>query len=263
MNNLSKQAKIIIGLLLTITILLVIIAIVQFFSFRIVKSTPDTNNYPSSMGVLVLEFNKELDSKFIYDSYNKEATNVIQFSFDSPAYIEVSGKTLKITIQQTAKPGNYSLQLKNIRSQSGSILQAKIPFVVKNIPYGQLDEATKLLFDEYATEGETPPQDPIINVLPYQTDKYKISYTFPAEDVELPATITITMKFFAPGDAALPATPTEYQAYLNDIRTYRTAALDYLKSKNIDINKYIIKYTETDLQNEFPAGYITQPEIGQ
>jgi hypothetical protein len=106
----------------------------------------------------------------------------------------------------------------------------------------------------------TPQQDPIVKLLPHQTNYYKMSYIFSAEDAETPAAITITMKFFAPGDAAMPATPEEQQAYLNDVRKYRTEALNYLKQNGIDINRYIIHYTEPDLRNEFPSGYVAQPQ---
>ena len=63
------------------------------------------------------------------------------------------------------------------------------------------------------------------------------------------------MKFFEPGDIALPATPQERQKYLNDQRTYTNQALDYLRSKDINLNNYILDYTDIDLRGEFPAGY--------
>jgi hypothetical protein len=92
---------------------------IQALQFRIIKSTPDTNNYPSSMGVLVLEFNEKLDAESIRAAYNKDATSVVKFSFNSLAYIEVYDKTLRITIQETPKSGSYKLNLNNIRSVDG------------------------------------------------------------------------------------------------------------------------------------------------
>lgn len=260
MQNLSKQVKIIIGLLIVLAISGIALLAIQTLQFRIVKSTPDTNNYPSSMGVLVLEFNEKLDAESIRAAYNKDAASVVKFSFNSLAYIEVYDKTLRITIQETPKSGSYKLNLNNIRSVDGSILSKEIPFIVKKIEYDQLSPEAQKLFDEYASEGETPQQDPIVKLLPHQTNYYKMSYIFSAEDAETPAAITITMKFFAPGDAAMPATPEEQQAYLNDVRKYRTEALDYLKQNGIDINRYIIHYTEPDLRNEFPSGYEAQPQ---
>lgn len=260
MQSLSKQVKIIIGLLIVLAVSGIALFIIQALQFRIVKSTPDTNNYPSSMGVLVLEFNEKLDAESIRAAYNKDAASVVKLSFNSLAYIEVYDKTLKITIQETAQPGNYTLNLNNIRSTDGNTFSKKIPFIVKSIKYDQLNTETKKLFDDYASEGETPQQDPIVKLLPHQTDKYKIGYVFPEGGGETPATITITMKFFAPGDAAMPATPEEQQEYLSNIRKYRTEALDYLKHNGIDINKYTIYYTEPDLRNEFPSGYEAQPQ---
>ncbi len=263
MKNLSPKIKLIIGLAILTLVLLIATLYLQSTQFRIIKSTPDTNNYPSTMGVLVLEFSEKLDAKAIRDSYNKDASSVVKFDFDSSVYIDVYDKTIKITIQQTAQEGKYTLSLNNILSEDGDKFSKDIPFTVRNIDYDNMSEETQKLFDEYASEGESMPQDPIVKVLPHETDKYKISYIFPSEGAEVPATITITMKFFEPGDNALPATSEQRQAYLNDIRRYRTEALTYLKDQGIDINKYIIRYTEFDLRNEFPAGFVVRPEVGE
>jgi hypothetical protein len=69
------------------------------------------------------------------------------------------------------------------------------------------------------------------------------------------------MKFFEPGDEALPATTAEKQEYLNNIRKYRTEAIDYLKSNGIDVNNYVMEYTELDLRDEFPPGYQPQQDF--
>lgn len=259
--NLSKQHKIIIGLIIVIVVAILVLLLINNTKFRITKSTPDTNNYPSTLGVLILEFSEDLDKEFISNNYNKDASNVVKFSFDSPAYIEIDKNKLIITIQETALKGKYSLNLNNIRSKDGNNFSANIPFIIKDIPYDAMSDEAKKIFDEYSTEGETLPENPIVSLLPHDTDNYKITYIFPEEDVEMPATITITMKFFEPGDEALPATPAEKQEYLNNIRKYRTEALDYLKTNGIDINNYVLEYTEVDLRDEFPSGYQPQPEF--
>ncbi len=250
-----RQLKLLIATIIFIATIGIGYGVFYFLNFRIVETSPNVDSFPDSLGVLNIKYNHELDEKYIEDSFNKNPQDMVVFSFESINTIEVSGDTLKITIGTTPLPGKYALILNNIKSKNGSLLNSNIVMTVKKIKYSQLSEAEKKMYNEQASTGETLPDDPIVDVLPHETDKYKISYAFPAEEIEQPATINITMKFFEPGDIALPATPQERQRYLNDLRTYTNQALDYLRSKNINLNNYILDYTAIDLRSEFPAGY--------
>ena len=250
-----RQIKLLITTIILIATIGIGYGIFYFLNFRIVETSPNVDSFPDSLGVLNIKYNRELDNKYIEDSFNKNPQDVAMFSFESINTIEVKGDTLKITIGTTPLPGKYALILNNIKSKDGSLLKSNIVMTVKKIKYSQMSEVEKKMYNEQASSGETLPDDPIVNVLPHETDKYKISYAFPAEGIEEPATINITMKFFEPGDSALPATPQERQRYLNDLRTYTNQALDYLRSKNINLNNYILDYTAIDLRGEFPTGY--------
>lgn len=250
-----RQIKLLITTIILIATIGIGYGIFYFLNFRIVETSPNVDSFPDSLGVLNIKYNRELDKKYIEDSFNKNPQDVVVFSFESINTIEVNGDTLKITIGTTPLPGKYALILNNIKSKDGSLLSSNIVMTVKKIKYSQLSEAEKKMYNEQASTGETLPDDPIVDVLPHETDKYKISYAFPAEEIEQPATINITMKFFKPGNNALPATAQEKQKYLNDLRTYTNQALDYLRSKNINLNNYILNYTAIDLRSEFPAGY--------
>jgi len=251
----SRQIKIITSILIILATLGIGYLIFYSLTFRIVETSPSTNSFPESLSVLSIKYSRELDKKFIEDSFTENPNSVVSFSFEGVNIIEVNSDTLKITIGKTPLAGKYALILNNIKSKDGSVLESNIVFTVKDIKYSQLSEAEKKMYNEQANTGETQPDDPIVDVLPFETDKYKISYFFPAEGIEGPATINITMKFFEPGDNALPATQQEKQKYLNDLRTGTNQALEYLQSKNVNVNDYIIDYTAIDLRSEFPKGY--------
>ena len=67
------------------------------------------------------------------------------------------------------------------------------------------------------------------------------------------------MKFFEPGDVALPATPQQTQQYKTDVRSVTKEALSYLSSRGVDVSKYVMSYTEPSTRSEFPVGYQAAP----
>lgn len=261
-NNPLNMKRIIIG---GIVALILFSAVFIYTSMRlhIVKSTPNPARYPSSLSVMVFEFNQKLDKTAIEKQFKTDPKSVVGLSFPSTPTIRVTNKTLRIDISNMPLPGTYAVTLGNITSESGETFAQKISVNIVETPYRNMSDDEKKLFDESAKEGDELPNDPIIGILPHETDKYKIAYAFPQEDVELPPTITIAMKFFEPGDVAYPATAAQLAAYQQDIRKYRKEALAYLESKGITLSKYILNYTEPDLQSEFPAGYSPAPEAVQ
>jgi hypothetical protein len=222
-------------------------------SLQIVSTTPKNNEI--TLGTSAIDFNFSKDINEVEFEKNIEDPNKI-----------ISGislkdtKTLSIKLGELSKDTKYSITLKNITSKDGDILKEyKFDFYPRAIDFKDLSEEEKRRQIE-ETDKNTY-QDPLENALPYETNNYKITYLTPSEDTDVPATITITMKFFEPGDEALPATTAEKQEYLNNIRKYRTEAIDYLKSNGIDVNNYVMEYTELDLRDEFPPGYQPQQDF--
>lgn len=256
----SNQYRKLIALILVSLILIGGIAIYYNLRFHVVKITPDINRFPNTLGTMRFEFNEELDSKVINESFIKDEKSIAEINFDAELKLSAEGKKLAIDFSTIPKTGNYKLTLRNIKSKKGNIFTEVFTLRMKDVGYNQMSDEEKKLYDEYSLEGETTPEDPIVKILPYETTNYKMSYVFPPENVELPATITITMKFFEPGDNAMPATANEITGYRNKIRTYRTEALQYLKDQQIDINKYVLNYSELELQSEFPVGYMPKQE---
>ncbi len=249
-------------ILLGVFTLVVIIGVALYYNLRFhaIRITPDINRFPNTLGTMRLTFNEDLDSEAINKSFLKENKSIAEVDFDSQIKLTADGRQIKIDFSTIPKTGNYKLTLRNIRSTKGNIFSEVFTLRMKDVGYNQMSDEEKRLYDEYSLEGETTPEDPIVKVLPYETSTYKMSYVFPPENMELPATITITMKFFEPGDNAMPATAVEMTDYRNMIRQYRTEALKYLKDKQIDITKYVLQYSEIELRSEFPVGYVPQQE---
>lgn len=223
--------------------------------YRITGTTPNNRSYPSSLGVMDIYFNRKLDKQAINAVAAKEPGKIVKGSFEGGIRVIAYDDRLSLTFNRTPLAGKYEISLKDIRSTKGETFSANLPLIVKDIPYDKLSKEEKALFDKVAKDaGENDSvKFPLLSKLPYETDKYLINYRFAIGD---PApTVVITMKFFEPGSLAVPATPQETQAYQDDIRTYRTQALAWLRSQASDLEtKYTLEYGETDLQEEFPKG---------
>lgn len=248
--------KILIPIAVILVILLITVAVYYAWknsSLQIVSTTPKNNEVTLGTSAIDFRFSKEI--------------NIVEFekNIEDPSKI-ISGiglkdsKTLSIKLGELSKDTKYSITIKNITSKNGEVLKEyKFDFYPRDIDFKDLSEEEKRR--QIEETDKTTYQDPLENVLPHETKDYKITYLTPSESIEMPATITITMKFFEPGSTAVPATPAEKQEYLNNLRRYRTEALEYLKSNGIDVSSYVMEYTELDLRDEFPPGYQPQQDF--
>lgn len=237
-------------------VLLIGMLIFQNLRFHITSMTPDNRNYPAFLGTLEINFNKDLDEAGLKKRIAEKINSVVAINFDGDVKAVVSDKKLTLTFSRTPLPGSYEITLINIPSASGETINTTLPFIVKNIPYARMSKAEKALFDKFSSssgEDEAFTKFPLLAKLPHETDNYRVSYRFPEND---PApTLIITMKFFAPGNNAVPATPAEQAAYLSDVRKYRKEALAWIESQSPTYQKsFTLEYTELDLREEFPAG---------
>lgn len=243
-------------IIIFIIIVLLITGLTTFLNsrYRIVSVTPDNTNYPSSLGQMDVYFNRTLDKQGLNIRIKEDLASVVEVNFKSTVRIKVFDDHLRLTYGQTPLEGDYEVTLKDIRSIKGETLTKTLPLNVRDIEYDELTEEEKKLYDQAAAGSDgNSAEFPLLDKLPYETEKYQISFRY--EDTDPAPTIIITMKFFEPGSVAVPATPAEQQAYQNEIRTYRKEALDWLAAQDKDyLTAYSMEYTEVDLQQEFPTG---------
>lgn len=249
--------KIISIIVLVLFVVGLIINLFLLSRFTIKKTEPGTNPYPSSLGVLEVYFTKKLDAAYINNKVKKSGVaSIVKTSFKGENSVRVDNNILIITFQSTPASGIHSIALKDIRSSSGQQFSKTIPLTIKNIPYENLSKRAKEIFDSEAAQAEEVPKDlEILNDLPHETNNYKITYDpIDEDDGNAALKLIITMKFFKPGIASAPASAEEMEEYRNQIRTYRTEALNWIKSRGYDLNNYVLTYTELEIRDEFPKG---------
>ena len=252
LNNLPIKKMWIFGTVFFAMIILYFI--LDAYIFHITKIVPDTNNFPNRLAIMKVRFNKPLDSKAIQEQHSKDAKSVVSSSFDSTTNLKIDNKELTIEFSTIPRSGNQTIKLANITSVNGDTLSQTININLKDIPYEKMTAEEKSIFDDVASFGEDVKDDPVVAALPYDNDMYKIAYYSSPGEANQPIIIRITMRFFKPGDNALPATNEELETYYSQLRKYRTEAINYLKSKGIRPEKYVMEYSEDDLVNEFPQG---------
>jgi hypothetical protein len=240
---------------LAVVLLLLGILLYSSLKFHITGTSPSAKKYPASLGVMEISFNKQLDAKALNASISKDVRNVVTVNFDSTVRVSVSDKKLTLRFARTPNVGSYKIALHNIPSTKGDSLTETLDFNVKDIAYNKLSKAEKALYDAAATNAGDDEfiKYPLLRKLPYQTDKYIITFRY--SEVDPAPTLIITMKFFPPGNNAVPATPAEQQAYLDSVRQYRKEALAWLTGQGAVINDYTMEYTELVARDEFPAGH--------
>lgn len=237
-------------------LLLVLIGFMVYRSmqFHVTGTSPNHNKYPASLSSLEIRFNRDLDTEQLEQRITKNMDQVVQASFTGKIRATVDTNKLTLRFQKTPNVGNYHIKLVDIPATDGSVLTTTVSLKVRDIPFDQLTNEEKKQYTALATTFDDIDYTkyPLLAKLPYETDKYKVSFRYGDND---PAPIVIiTMKFFPPGNNAQPATPAQQQEYINNIRTYRAAALDWAKSQGLDYGIYTMEYTELELRTEFPAG---------
>lgn len=250
-----------------ILISVVIVAIIGVYlynsgQFRVTGTTPNHKSYPASLGIMKIHFNRPLDTDKLEAAISQDVTSVVKLNFDSAVTVTVDETALNLAFTQTPLPGKYHIELVGIPAADGTTLSTRLPFVVKDIPYQKLNNTEQELHDQQAIQGghtEIIDRHPEVKQLPHATDEYQISLASQDHDElaghegEAP-TLIISMKFFAPGSNARPATPAEQAAYVAAIRKHRQEAIDWLRANGFNLDEYALTYSEPEIQNEFPRG---------
>jgi hypothetical protein len=261
MKPLLPQQKKFLAIVVVVLAAVLAVLMISSFKFRVTSVTPDNEAFPAMLGSMEIHYNKKLDKAGLEERLKGGTDKVLKTDFEGINTIEVKDKILTIHFGQTPDAGSYSLELLDIKSESGSAITTKLPFVVKDIPYDKMTAAEKTQFDILSNGGSSDEVDidPFLQKLPRETPNYMITYSVPEGTTG--AILTVTMQFFAPGSLAAPATQAETNKYVADIRKYRTEAIEWLRSEGA-LEKYSIRYGEPELADQFPAGKIEEGDGG-
>jgi hypothetical protein len=202
--------------------------------FRLVTSTPSTKGtIPTSTGTFKLTFNQELGSFDMYQDIEGDNKTLV-------SDVETNGNTLYLYIKTLAPGSVYKFNLRNIKSKSGETITS-IPFNVRAtyVPFNRLPKEQQDL--EVSKTDRDNISDPILNILPYQGEDYYLEAEFSADDEEIPILIINAELFIRKVDLGKENTQI--------ISEFEPRIFAYLRSKNIDPEKYDYRYTI----NEPPA----------
>lgn len=251
--------------------LIIALLTISSTSFKISRTTPNNDKFPSSLGSIQIYFNKKLAVKQLQEAIENNPDQVLTTTTGSAIKMTVSEESVTIEFTRTPGQGLYEIRLNNIVSENGDRLQKTIPLVIKNIPYDKLSKEDRALYDAFAADAETKDSDyQILEFLPRKTSDYTINYEMPHDhsesedpsthrDDDMKPLLIVTMNFFVPGTLAVPATPEQKQEYLDKIRKYRKEALEFIGAQGRPLTDYRIHYTEPDLRSEFPQGTENYP----
>ncbi len=218
----------------TILVLIVIAVIgaVWFFfgqnhEFRLVRSTPDTNQVvATSTSTVRLEFSEDLDTSIDY-AKNIEGDFIVSRTF-------AEGPYLFLTLRRLEKDTAYSFVVKNVVSLDQEIIdEVRVSFTAGYIQFERLSGTQKELEAYVADRGRF--DNPILNILPHQGDRFFIKYTFGTDDMGE------SILFL---DVDLYVTREDLGRDKNEIiAQYGKRVTDYISGAGINPDDYTIRYT--------------------
>lgn len=222
-----KKQLIFIGVLLIAAA--IAIFVVSSLRFKVTGTDPKLSAVSTISPTLTINFNKQLSVKGLsVSSGNKLIRNY-----------QISGKKLIITADTPLVIGQkYTLTIKSIQSESGSIIRDKtLTFVVKDIPYDGLSTTAQKKIISQQDQNQGLRDDPIMRNLPHSTLDFNLTGLITTTDGDnggkgvlvLKAQLLLTASDVSNGrDAA--------------IAQYKQEVIDYIKSIGFDPAKYTIEY---------------------
>lgn len=216
-SQVAVQGKRIIKITLISLIVLAVIGLVSYLIynaliFRVIKSEPTDNALLSKdINQINIFFNRELDET--PDSLKKKIITKPDIEYEK---IEVLDKQIKLTVPQIKSFQDYSILLLGIKSKDGQVItQKKINFKTDNLPEVEGDESS------FPMEFE----------LPISNSRYKI------DAVQIGESVTYQVTIYA-----ILNRPSQAESYRQQLHEYSAEALEFLKAKGVDPNKYKIEF---------------------
>jgi len=198
----------------------------RFFVFQIISTTPKNGGEAnsSSQTLVVIETNKDLEQ-------NNESLQVLA-SDDIVNGYKIEKNKLLIQLRNMSINKSYELYIKNIKASDQSKINSytlKFKNTYQNFNTLSKEEQDKQIAD--TDKGNI--DDPVVKYLPITTDAYYISYVLYDKPDEKGKYQKIVI-------ALLISNPDLENTQM--IQDYKKQALDYLKSKGINPNEYVLEY---------------------
>lgn len=224
----NYKKNIIVGLIVLLIGLLLFLIYFNTIVFRVTSTIP-SNNGKVNLGQSVVIFN------FTKDIESIDTKNQISASSDIVLLSKTSNKKLIVYVNNIKDGTKYKIEIKNIRSKSGDMLNSvSLYFTGAYIPAGEENSEVVRITSEQTDQGpDWNNPDPIAKALPIITSEYSLDY------VILPSPNSKGNKISIRAVLLLPDYELSNTAMIKD---YKNKALNYLKSKNINPNDYVIEW---------------------
>jgi hypothetical protein len=215
----QQYKRYILPLIIVLGLFIISVAALSSSVFRVTSASPESGSTITTLTrTVVISFNKEL-AGFDRATQLKVASSIVAGS-------KVEGKDLYLQLNNMNSGSNYSFKLVNIVATDGSSIdEYKYEFSYNYDP-GATTEDVKV-------KGS----DPAIKFLPVTTSQYYINYQLLDEPTPEGKTEKITIALLLTNDQALNP------AFL---KSYKKAALEYLDSKGIDLDGYMVEYAPAE-----------------
>lgn len=224
------RKKIVVASLVVVLLLaiVVIFGVLQSNSFRLLGTVPDINTViPSSTSVLKLDFNKDLVQTGNNPTIAGKDMQIV-------AGLRIDKKTLFVDLKALDPDKTYIFAINNIQSKTGKQLKSlnialKTKYTpVENIPVSQLQT-------EIQQDDRNNLNDPLLAYLPYQADSFYLESEVTNDDSGS-TVLVINAQLFLTRDEVLQDRQVVLAKYKEEIS-------NFIKSKNINPEKYYIRYT--------------------
>ena len=224
-------------IIIWIIIIILALATAGFIYYRVavfqVTSTNPANgtNFSAGSITVTMNFNKDLQTNNPNQKVNASA-NIIKNT-------QIEGNKLIINLINLQINTNYQIELQNMTSTDNQVISSFV-YKFKNnyVHYDQLSNDLKKQFQQSTDKGNT--EDPALKATPHTTSTYSITTEILSQPNAKGKTINLTIALLVPNYE---------QNNTTKLKDYKTQALDYLKSKGVDPNNYVIKYFPTAATN--------------
>lgn len=216
--------------------------------FHITSIDPKPPKIPTSTQFITIRFNKDID--------NSEANKpLIILQPQLTKKIVIKDKAIEVTLSTPLTEGQkLTMELQNIHSKNGDVINKTLVFQATYI--APRDQSAEQRNKNNQASNSFESSYPLVKLLPYRTFKYSITYRFPNSGSAL-MPIVVSMNF-SPKTNGPDGTITtdDMVIYRDDIKKYRTEALEYLKKNNFSKKIYQLYFSENELLSEFDGKYV-------
>lgn len=233
------------AIIVTVMVLGVVALIAWFIYdasvFRL-KGTNPANGSEASSSTQVVEFsfNKTLVDNMVADRI------VVLVNGENPIKrvresVEVVDNKILINLVSLDIDTKYTFSISDIESEEGKTIdKVSLTFMTKYVPFGSLSEEERgqAIADVDSTEN----REPMLSLAPFETDEYRITYieqepTEAAPDGSTPKTSKVIEIHVVLSNA-------DYSDEKKIVSARRERALNYLRSRGVDLRNYTIKYSQ-------------------